>query len=119
MNHLPKQKEVQEVEASNGVSICVALESHVLLPKLHSVCSTVFGRWDWVSNNQIGARGTRIIVGWDPNCTNVMVLSKSDQVIHCQVHIIANNKSFFCSFVYASNKHTHRRELWRNLSMHK
>lgn len=119
LNVLPKQKEVQEVMVSNGLSICAVLESHVLLPKLQNVCSRVFSGWDWVSNNQQGSRGTRIIVGWDTNRTNLMVLSKSDQVIHCQVFIIAENKSFFCSFSYAGNSHAHRRELWSNLCMHK
>lgn len=71
-----------------------------------------------MSNNQQGSRGTRIIVGWDMNRTNLMVLSQSDQVIHC-VFIIVDNKSFFCSFVYAGNSHAHRKELWSNLCMHK
>jgi hypothetical protein len=44
--------------------------------------------------------GTRIIVGWDPNCVNVMVMDQSPQVIHCFVEPINGDASFHCSFVY-------------------
>lgn len=88
MNHIPKQKEVREVMSENGLSICAVLESHLLLPKLQKIYLSIFGLRDWVSNNSSSTRGTRIIVGWDPNRANVMVLSQTDQVIHCQVNII-------------------------------
>lgn len=48
-----------------------------------------------------------------------MVVHQSDQVMHCWVQIIANNKWVYCSFVYVGNKYTQRRELWKELSMHK
>lgn len=63
LNQNLKQKEVQEVVAANNLSICAVLETHVLNPKLQSICSYVFGSWNWMSNNQSGSRGTRIIVG--------------------------------------------------------
>lgn len=46
LNFHPKQKEVQEVVSSNSLSICAVLESHVLLPKLQKICSSVFGGWN-------------------------------------------------------------------------
>lgn len=48
----------------------------------------------------------------------MMVLTQSDQVLHCQVRIIAEQKDFLCSLVYAGNKVIHRRELWQNLRLH-
>lgn len=78
----------------------------------------MFGSWNWISNNSCGTRGTRIIICWDPNRVNLMVLKQSDQVIHCQGNI-TDKRSFFCSFVYASNHHVHRRELWSSLCTHK
>lgn len=99
--------------------MCAILESHVDISKLQNVCSKVFTNWVWTSNNQYCQRGTRIILGWDPDYVDVMLLNQSDQVLHCQVRIIAVNKVLFCSFVYAGNKIQHRRELWRSLKMHK
>lgn len=83
----------------NGLSMCVILESHVDITKLQKVCSKVFDRWLWTSNNQYCSRGTRIIMGWDPNEIDVMVLAQSDQVLHRQVRIIRENKMLFCSFI--------------------
>lgn len=48
-----------------------------------------------------------------------MMLGQTDQVIHYQVMIIFENKCFFCSFVYAGNTIDKRRELWRDLCLHK
>ncbi|GJX56156.1 hypothetical protein Tco_0286053 [Tanacetum coccineum] len=50
-----------------------------------SICSRVLGRWEWASNNASSNGGTRIIVGWDPNCANVMIIEQSAQAIHCFV----------------------------------
>ncbi|XP_021991390.1 uncharacterized protein LOC110888159 [Helianthus annuus] len=47
-----------------------------------------------------------------------MVISQSDQVIHTQIHLKAESKSFFCSFVYAENKYQDRRTLWDDLCKH-
>lgn len=51
MNQLPKQKEVQEVIVSSGLSVCAILESHVSVKKLSQICSNVFGSWNWTSNS--------------------------------------------------------------------
>lgn len=83
----------------SGLSICAILESHVEISKLQKVCMNVFKNWLWSSNNQYCSRGTRIIVGWDPNVVDLMIISQSDQVMHCQVRMIAENKYFFSSFV--------------------
>lgn len=95
------------------------LESHVAAHKLNSVCDRVFGRWLWYTNAKTCTGGTRKILGWDPGKVDMMVLSFSDQVIHAQLRIIAENKHLFCSFVYAGNRPEHRLELWANLLAHK
>lgn len=118
LNRIPKQNVVQEVVRENGLSMCAILESHVDISKLQTVCSRVFDRWLWISNNQCCSRGTRIIVGWDPNLVDVMVLTQTDQEVHCQVQIISDKKMMFCSFIYAGNQRAHRRELWQNLCAH-
>lgn len=115
LNRIPKQKEVLEVVREKELSMCAILESHVDISKLQKECTRVFDRWKWSSNNQLCNRGTRIIVGWDPNVVDIMVLTQTDQVIHCQVQIISDKKMMLCSFIYAGNNIAHRRELWQNL----
>ncbi|GJS65584.1 hypothetical protein Tco_0680148 [Tanacetum coccineum] len=41
------------------------------------------------------------------------------QAIHTRIWLKAERKEVFCSFIYAHNRYTQRRSLWRNLSMHK
>ncbi|KAJ0016433.1 hypothetical protein Pint_09761 [Pistacia integerrima] len=52
---------------------------------------------------------------WDLVIYKVEVEEKTDQVMHCLVHELFCNSSFFCSVIYATNYHINRRELWHNL----
>lgn len=85
----------------NNLSLCTILESRMSLKRLEKVCNRVFGGWEWTSDGGISPRGTQIILGWNKDTVNVMVLHQTSQVMHCQVTYSANNKSFFCSFIYA------------------
>ena len=119
MNFSPKQNEVRQVINENKLSVCAILESHISVSKLDSVCSFVFSHWNWTSNVHVCDKNSRIIIGWDPNSVDVMVLDHSDQVIHAQIIFKADQKVLLCSFVYAHNSYIHRRELWSNLVRHK
>ncbi|HET7285362.1 MAG TPA: hypothetical protein VFI70_11815 [Nitrososphaeraceae archaeon] len=119
MNQPPKQKEVQQVLIDNHLSICAILESHVSEVMLNKVCGRVFRNWRWASNMVMCVKSPRIIIGWNPDIVDLMFLAQSDQVIHTQVFLKADNKSVFCSFIYAHNQYIQRRELWDNLSLHK
>ncbi|XP_071719398.1 uncharacterized protein [Rutidosis leptorrhynchoides] len=94
-------------------------ESHVALKKLNRICNRAFARWYWTSNNNLCQNGTRIIVGWDSNIVSVIVVAASDQVMHCLVRLVHDNKQFYTSFVDASNSYIQRRKLWNELNMHK
>ncbi|GKA84664.1 putative reverse transcriptase domain-containing protein [Tanacetum coccineum] len=61
----------------------------------------------------------RIIVGWDSNCVDVMVMEQMDQVVHCFVKPLNGDKSFHCSFIYAYSHTTYRRSLWKSLKKYK
>ncbi|XP_021994742.1 uncharacterized protein LOC110891353 [Helianthus annuus] len=119
LNRPLKQSEVRALVAENILNVCAILESHVDITKLDKVCKGVFRSWSWTSNGALCNRGTRIILGWNMDVVDVMILSQTDQVIHAQVFPKADNKSFFVSFVYAENKYQDRRSLWENLCMHK
>ncbi|GJY93449.1 putative RNA-directed DNA polymerase [Tanacetum coccineum] len=75
--------------------------------------------WDWTSNGACCDKGTRIIVGWNHNDVDVVVITQDAQAIHTRIWLKAKRKEVFCSFIYAHNRYTQRHSLWRNLSMHK
>nr|XP_043639247.1 uncharacterized protein LOC122610317 [Erigeron canadensis] len=103
----------------NQLHICAILESHIDISQLVSVCKKICKSWDWTSNGGLCSKGTRIILGWNSDIVDVMVLSQTDQVMHAQVIYKIDKKAMFCSFVYADNYYKNRRELWQNLSRHK
>ncbi|GJY23686.1 uncharacterized protein Tco_0397344 [Tanacetum coccineum] len=79
----------------------------------------VFRNWQWTSNGSSCEKGTRIILGWDPNIMNLMVVNQEEQVLHCMVTSVINDMQFFVSFVYANNDYIQRRLLWKYLNTHK
>ncbi|XP_022008951.1 uncharacterized protein LOC110908334 [Helianthus annuus] len=114
-----KQKEVYQIVAENHLTVCAILESHVEVSKLSKVCCGVFKKWDWTSNGGICNKGTRIIVGWNDDIVDLMVLAQSDQVMHVQLRSKIDSKMFFCSFVNAKNTYQERRVLWNDQCLHK
>ena len=115
LNFSPKQNEVRQIIYENKLSKCVILESHASSSNLHRLCSLVFKHWDWTSNGSWCLKGTRIIMGWNRNDVDVVVINQDDQAIHTRVWIKLERKEVFCSFVYAHNKYTQRRSLWKSL----
>ena len=63
--------------------------------------------------------GCHIILGWNADTMDLMVLFQSDQVIHTQILFKIDKKVLFYSFVYAENKYQDRRSLWDDLCKHK
>ncbi|GJU96907.1 RNA-directed DNA polymerase, eukaryota, reverse transcriptase zinc-binding domain protein [Tanacetum coccineum] len=56
---------------------------------------------------------------WNHSEVDLVLISQDDQVVHTRIWFKADQKEFFCSFVYAYNRYTHRRGLWFNLAVHK
>ncbi|GKE32773.1 hypothetical protein Tco_1452095 [Tanacetum coccineum] len=115
----PKQSEVRQVVNENNLSLCAILESHVDISTLSKICSKVFRSWDWTSNGRLCDTGCRIIIGWNMDVIDLVVLSQSSQVMHVQVRHKAMDKVLYCLFIYASNNPIARRELWADLAVHK
>ncbi|GJT71952.1 protein LAZ1 [Tanacetum coccineum] len=59
----------------------------------------VFRSWDWTSNANLCSKGYRIILGWNLDIVNMVVVSQSSQVMHVKIVHKAFGKQFFCSFV--------------------
>nr|XP_043613480.1 uncharacterized protein LOC122585408 [Erigeron canadensis] len=95
------------------------MESHVDVSSLATVCKKVCRTWDWTSNGSQSPKGTRIIIGWNRDIIDLMVIAQTSQVIHVQINFKVDNKALFCSFVYANNYYRDRRELWDDLCTHK
>ncbi|GKF84569.1 RNA-directed DNA polymerase, eukaryota, reverse transcriptase zinc-binding domain protein, partial [Tanacetum coccineum] len=106
MNLSPKQSEVRHVIHDNNLAVCAILESHIASSRLDVTCQWVFRHWHWASNK-----------GWNADVVDTSIISQNDQVMW--VWIKAERKEFFCSFIYAHNRYTHRRGLWNSLGMHK
>ncbi|GJV85890.1 putative RNA-directed DNA polymerase [Tanacetum coccineum] len=119
LNRTPKQSEVRQVVSENNLSVCAILESHVELLTLSSVCTKVFRSWDWTSNANLCTKGCRIILGWNKDIVDVIVVAQSNQVVHAKIMHKADNKTLFCPFIYAGNKPMERRILWADLDFHK
>ena len=119
LNRSLKQKEVRFVIDEHRLSVCAIMESHVDVSNLAKVCRKVCRLWDWTSNGNVCNKGTRILVGWNSDIVDVMVLSQTDQVMHVQINFKVDRKALFCSFVYADNYYKNRRLLWQNLCLHK
>ncbi|KAI3667623.1 hypothetical protein L6452_42689 [Arctium lappa] len=81
------QKAMRDFIRDNNLHICATLESCVLVSNLPRICDTIFGPWSWVSNGSLSPRVTRIIVAWDPNHVDMMLIDATDQVMHFSVEI--------------------------------
>ncbi|PWA73408.1 RNA-directed DNA polymerase, eukaryota, Reverse transcriptase zinc-binding domain protein [Artemisia annua] len=66
-----------------------------------------------------GSTRSRIIVGWNQDDVDLTVVAMDDQMIHTCIRFKIDKKDLFCSFIYAHNRYTQRRPLWRNLIIHK
>nr|GEX91090.1 RNA-directed DNA polymerase, eukaryota, reverse transcriptase zinc-binding domain protein [Tanacetum cinerariifolium] len=75
--------------------------------------------WDWTSNANSSPTGCRIIVGWNVENVDLMVVSQSNQALHVKILHKAMAKMYFCSFIYAGNTHYECRHLWAELGLHK
>ncbi|GJU36268.1 hypothetical protein Tco_1184622 [Tanacetum coccineum] len=119
LNRAPKQSEVRHVINESQLSVYAMLESHVDLAALFHVCCKVFHQWDWISNASLCSKGCRIIVGWNRDIVDVLVITQSDQAMHVKITHKANNKTMYCSFIYASNDLRVRFQLWIDLRLYK
>ncbi|GKE21000.1 RNA-directed DNA polymerase, eukaryota, reverse transcriptase zinc-binding domain protein, partial [Tanacetum coccineum] len=119
LNRPLKQSEVRQVVNENNLSICAILESHVEISGLANVCSKVFRSWDWTLNANLYPKGCQIILGWNINVVSLMVIAQSSQDLHVKITHNANNDQFYCSFIYAGNAPSIRRQLWNELDIHK
>ncbi|GJV28501.1 hypothetical protein Tco_1384949 [Tanacetum coccineum] len=78
-------------DEDDDVEEVIVEQSHVGNSGLNNLCPKVFWHWQWTSNGAVCTKGSRIILGWNPDVVNMVVISFDDQ----------------------------RRVLWDNLQTHK
>ncbi|GKA57745.1 hypothetical protein Tco_0756933 [Tanacetum coccineum] len=102
-----------------NVYVCTILESHVDISTLSKVCSNVFRSWDWSSNAGLCDKGCRIIVGWNIDDVDLLIITQSTQAMHIKLIYKATKQVLFVSFIYAANRYVERQKLWNELGSHK
>ncbi|GJR59889.1 uncharacterized protein Tco_1502051 [Tanacetum coccineum] len=96
----------------------IGFNSHVDVSIIYDTCRKVCTRWKWTSNGGLCTKGTRIILGWNDDNVDIMIMAQTNQVMHCQINTRGDNRTIFCSFIYADNYYVDRRALWNNLAAH-
>ncbi|GKB28742.1 hypothetical protein Tco_0868143 [Tanacetum coccineum] len=99
------------------VHVCALLETHLKYRNISKVCGKVFGNWRWMSNVQQSPTSCRIVVGWNANVVDIMLVHSSSQEMLCIIEDVHKKVKMFASFIYASNSIPERRELWRKLQL--
>nr|GEV87407.1 methylenetetrahydrofolate reductase 1 [Tanacetum cinerariifolium] len=90
-------KAAGKVVLSSGGNYEIALKSNICY-----CMSKVFKLWDWTSNANLCSKGCRIILGWNKDVVDIMVLSQSSQPMHVKILHKASNNVIFYSFIYAA-----------------
>ncbi|GJW52081.1 RNA-directed DNA polymerase, eukaryota, reverse transcriptase zinc-binding domain protein [Tanacetum coccineum] len=97
LNRTLKQSEVRQVVNENHLSVYAILESHVDISTLFTVCSKVFRAWEWTSNASFCNKGCQIILGWNKDVVDILVVAQSSQAMHAKIIHRADNKFIFCT----------------------
>ncbi|KAG7530872.1 Reverse transcriptase zinc-binding domain [Arabidopsis thaliana x Arabidopsis arenosa] len=88
-------------------------ETHVKQPKQQKFINKLLPGWSFDNNYDFSELG-KIWILWHPS-VKLLVLSKSLQMISCEVQVPDYPETFVVSFVYASNDETVRQTLWDEL----
>ena len=90
------------------------VETKVKAQNMGQLYRSLFKGWCFTSNSAYH-KGGRLVLSWNPNCFNVMILSCSAQYIHCLIHPVSEAASFHCTLIYVENDAKERKLLWRAL----
>ncbi|GJR00677.1 RNA-directed DNA polymerase, eukaryota, reverse transcriptase zinc-binding domain protein [Tanacetum coccineum] len=66
-----------------------------------------------------GIDGDVVMLGWNNEKINMSIVHCEKQFVFCEIHTVSGNNSMFCTFVYAANGGEERKELWKDLHIHK
>ncbi|GJU58679.1 hypothetical protein Tco_1236445 [Tanacetum coccineum] len=119
LNDMKSGNEMGEVSGGKEETITVKDKENDTDSKSKVEEMKVFRNWEWTSNVNLCNKGCRIILGWNKDVVDVVVMAQTDQAIHAKVIHRADQKAICCTFIYAGNDPRDRRVLWADLSLHK
>lgn len=73
-----------------------------------------FTGWNYHSNHR-EVQGGRILITWNAQMVDCVLVATQAQVIHCRVTNKISSQTFLCSFVYGASTPATREDLWSNL----
>ena len=111
-----KQIEVKDFIRKENVRVFGLVETKIKKEKFDDVFGRNFVNWNKISNHHWSPLG-RVCVCWDPNFCVVKSIESSDLFILCEVFLLDENRSILVCFVYANNRHVHRKKLWSDLKV--
>ncbi|GKB00478.1 protein LAZ1 [Tanacetum coccineum] len=80
LNHNPgASTPAHTVVNENNLSVCAILESHVDVAVVYDTCKKVCNRWKWTFNGSLCDKGSRIILGWNDDLVDVMIMAQINQ----------------------------------------
>ncbi|GKC63834.1 SGNH hydrolase-type esterase domain-containing protein [Tanacetum coccineum] len=59
----------------NNLSVCAILESHADVAAVYDTCKKVCSRWKWTSNGSLYSKGSWIILGWNDDLVDVIIMA--------------------------------------------
>nr|GEW49702.1 RNA-directed DNA polymerase, eukaryota, reverse transcriptase zinc-binding domain protein [Tanacetum cinerariifolium] len=93
-----KQKEIKKFVEAKHVQVCAILEAHLKTKSINKACDWVFGNWRWVSNVYHSPTCCRMVIGWNSQHLDIMVVHSSRQAMLCLVESVDKRIKLFCSF---------------------
>ncbi|GJT06737.1 hypothetical protein Tco_0841199 [Tanacetum coccineum] len=85
--HIGASTPAQTVVNENNLSVCAILESHVDVAIVYDTCKKVC---KWTSNGSLCPKGTQIIIGWNDDLVDVMIMAQTNQVMHVQNNLVGH-----------------------------
>ncbi|GKD36276.1 RNA-directed DNA polymerase, eukaryota, reverse transcriptase zinc-binding domain protein [Tanacetum coccineum] len=86
---------------------------------VNNIRNRLFGRWNWYDNALECSRGCIILIGWDNEKIQCMIVYASDQAVLCLFEIQSSKERLFCTFIHAKNSGRLRENMWNDLCNYK
>ena len=114
LNRPKKQREVANFLLNHKGGLVGILENKIKPKGFANMYMNMFQGW-CISSNIKSHKGGRIIVVWIDSHFTVDIIIISPQLIHLREKNFTHKMEFFCTFVYAFNDATERKQLWNEL----
>jgi len=111
LNDPVKQHEIKNFLFQHRFSLFILIETSVKPSNWQQVFKFSCLGMECINNYQSAVNG-RIWCIWDKKKVVVRELAQSDQFIHMEVDVLANQFRFLCTAIYAANTAACRSQLW-------